>query len=97
MSDQPPSAANDWTITLHSQDGTPYRCQILDIFPFEERQYALLLRLDTSADGAADGGDEPSLVIMRLIQRDDGSVFETIDSDEEFDRVGAQLRSRAAS
>jgi hypothetical protein len=97
MSDETPGADNDWTITLRSVDGTPHRCRILDIFRFEERQYALLLRLDVPTAAPADATTEPPLVIMRLIERDDQSVFQTIDSDDEFDRVSAYVRSRAES
>jgi hypothetical protein len=94
MSDEAPSQANDWTITLRSHDGTAYRCKILDIFDFEDRQYALLLRLD---EATGEQPAEPPLVIMRLIQNDGGSIFQIIASDDEFARVGAHVRSLAAS
>jgi hypothetical protein len=97
MRDEVPSQENDWTITLRAQDGTPYRCRILDIFAFEDRQYALLLKLDQAATAPGEATTEPPLALMRLIEQDGGSIFQTIASDDEFARVGAHLRERAAS
>jgi hypothetical protein len=37
------------------------------------------------------------LVVMRLIQQNGGSIFQTIESDDAFARISAHLRSRAAS
>lgn len=78
-------------ITLEGEDGQSYTCQILDIFDFEEQEYALLLKLG----GGAEEDEEGSLVIMRLIQRDDQSIFQTIESDDEFDRVVAHVEELA--
>ena len=84
---------NDAMITLEGEDGNSYACQILDIFDFENREYALLLKMPGGQE--ADEEDEGSLVIMRLIQRDEQSIFQTIESDEEFDRVVAHVEALA--
>ncbi len=92
---QPDSA----TITLEGEDGHSYSCQILDIFEFENQEYALLLKMGSEgAPAPADPEEEEedgSLVIMRLITREDQSIFQTIDSDEEFDRVVKHVEERA--
>ncbi len=76
-------------ITLEGEDGHSYSCQILDIFDFEEKEYALLLKMESEEE------EEGALVIMRLIQRDDQSIFQTIESDEEFERVVAFVEDLA--
>jgi hypothetical protein len=63
-------------ITLEGEDGSSYRCTLLDMFEFEENAYALLLNIDNN-----------NLVVMRLIERDDQTVLQTIESDEEYERV----------
>ncbi len=67
-------------ITLEGEDGSSYRCTLLDMFEFEENTYALLLNMDNN-----------NLVVMRLIERDDQTVLQTIESDEEYERVVAYV------
>lgn len=44
---------------------------------------------------AGEDDEEGSLVIMRLVQRDDQSIFQTFENDEEFDRVVAHVEEIA--
>jgi hypothetical protein len=71
-------------VTLDDGNGNEYPCQILDIFEFQDQQYAMLLKLS-----------DESLVVMRLISRDSGSVFQTIESEDEFERVLAHVTTMA--
>jgi hypothetical protein len=82
-------------ITLEGEDGHSYQCQILDIFEFETQEYALLLKLGEPKPEAAEDDEEGSLVIMRLVQRDEQSIFQTIESDDEFERVVAHVEELA--
>ncbi|MDZ4833461.1 MAG: DUF1292 domain-containing protein [Candidatus Melainabacteria bacterium] len=87
-------------ITLEGEDGTSYNCQILDIIEFDGQEYGILLKLKAADDKTppvedADGEEEESLVIMRLIQRDDQSIFRTIESDDEFEKVVAYVEELA--
>ena len=75
----------DAVITLKGEDGNSYPCELLDIFEFEDTEYALLLPVDK--DG---------LVVMRLVQRDNQTIFQTIESDDEYNRVVAYLEEMAS-
>jgi hypothetical protein len=77
-------------ITLEGDDGQSYACQVLDIFDFENKNYALLLNLGDQKEDTKDE-DKGSIVIMRLMQKDDQSIFQTIEDEEEFDRVVAHV------
>jgi uncharacterized protein YrzB (UPF0473 family) len=77
-------------ITLEGDDGQSYACQVLDIFDFENKNYALLLNLGDQKEETKDD-DKGSIVIMRLMQKDDQSIFQTIEDEEEFDRVVAHV------
>lgn len=97
MNNEPtPGPDDDAIITLEGEDGTSYNCQILDIIEFEGNDYGILLKLkDEAAEDADDDDDDESLVIMRLIQKEDHSIFRTIESDDEFDRVVAHVEELA--
>ncbi len=90
MSPEQENQAQEAVITLEGDDGHSYSCQILEIFDFENQEYALLLNLGDQKPEDADD-DKGSIVIMRLTQRDDQSIFQTIESEEEFDRVVAHV------
>lgn len=95
MSNEAPTQDDEAIITLEGEDGQSYECQILDIFDFEGQEYALLLKRASDKDAKAEDDEDGSLVIMRLIQRDDQSIFQTIESDEEFDKVVAHVEELA--
>lgn len=92
-------------IVLEGEDGQSYECELLDRFTFEGNEYVLLLKLNecsdeeceeehehSHAEDEEEGDDEDeSLVIMRVFDRDEQTVFQTIDSEEEFDRVRAHV------
>jgi len=81
-------------ITLESEDGHSYDCEMLDRFIFEENEYALLMKI--AEEGAEEelDDDEQSLVIMRFFHRGNDFVFQTIDSDEEFEKVKAFVEEK---
>lgn len=94
MSQNPGS--EDAIITLEGEDGTSYNCQILDIIEFEGQEYGILLKLKGQGEEKPEEEEEEeSLVIMRLIQRDDQSIFRTIESDDEFEKVVAYVEELA--
>jgi hypothetical protein len=91
-------------IVLEGEDGQSYECELLDRFTFEGNEYVLLLKLNECSDEECDedspeheeveeddDGEDESLVIMRVFDRDEQTVFQTIDSEEEFDRVRAHV------
>jgi uncharacterized protein YrzB (UPF0473 family) len=102
MNNEAQTQQDEAVITLEGEDGHSYSCQILDIFEFENQEYALLLKMPgateagaTPEDEEAEEDEDGSLVIMRLITREDQSIFQTIESDEEFDRVVKHVEERA--
>ena len=95
MNNEAPTQQEEAMITLEGEDGHSYSCQILDIFEFEQQEYALLLKMGDQKAEAQEEDDEGSLVIMRLIQRDDQSIFQTIESDDEFEKVVAYVEELA--
>lgn len=84
-------------ITLEGDDGHSYSCQILDIFDFEEKEYALLLNLGESNSEAGADDQEGAIVVMRLMERGEQSIFQTIESEEEFEKVIAHVEEMVKS
>ena len=98
MNNEAQTQQDEAVITLEGEDGHSYSCQILDIFEFENQEYALLLKMGgggASPEAAEDDEEDGSLVIMRLITRENQSIFQTIESDEEFDKVVKHVEERA--
>jgi uncharacterized protein YrzB (UPF0473 family) len=86
------SAFGEEPINLEGEDGRSHPYRLLGMFPFEGQEYVLLMPAgESNAEGA--GADGPAL--MRLVQRGDQAVFQTIESDEEFERVTAFIKEAA--
>jgi uncharacterized protein YrzB (UPF0473 family) len=85
---------DEQTITLESEDGRSYACRIIGVFEFDNKEYALLLKLGNQEDDE-DNKAESSTAIMQLIEKADQVIFRTIESDEEFERVVGYVKALA--
>lgn len=73
-------------IELTDEDGNVIKCALYDIIDFEDKQYAIL------ADMSKGEGDEQYDTIIVTYKEEDGtSYFETIEDDDEFDRVSEYI------
>ncbi len=77
---------NDNLIEIVDEDGTTIKCELYDIIEFEDKQYALLVEADSDEE-------EPEVVLMRYLEEGEESYFETIDNDEEFEKVSQYVES----
>lgn len=77
---------NENLIEITDDDGTVIKCELYDIVEFENKQYALLLEADSEEE-------EPEVVLMRYTEEGEESYFETIEDDEEFERVSEYIES----
>jgi hypothetical protein len=103
MDNQMPAQQEETMITLEGDDGNTYSCQLIDIFEFEKQEYALLLKelsngekKPAATDQENKEEEEGAIVVMRLIQRDDQYIFQTIENDQEFERVISYVEELAA-
>jgi uncharacterized protein YrzB (UPF0473 family) len=85
MSQEPEMQEQAQIITLEGDDGSSYSCEVIEVFDFEDKEYALLLNLDEKEEDDEDS--EGALVVMRLIRQADQAVFQTIETEEEFQKV----------
>jgi len=85
----------DEIITLEAANGHSYPCRILGVFEVDKKEYALLLKLSDADDPDDEGG--VSTVFMQLIETNDGAIFRTIETDEEFERVVAHVKGLAVT
>lgn len=79
----------DQLIETVDENGNIITFELFDIVEVEEREYALLLPTD------AQEGDEDELVLMRLTKDGEDYLFETIDDDDEFNRVAEYVENLA--
>ena len=80
-------------IELIDEDGETNQFELIDIVEFEGKEYGLLLPYDDEDDTLVDNDEEKEVVLMRLNKIMNEYVFETIDSDEEFERVAEYINS----
>jgi uncharacterized protein YrzB (UPF0473 family) len=73
-------------IEITDDDGLTLKCELYDIIEFEGKQYAILVDLDSSEE-------DPELVIMEYYEENGESYFETIEDDEEFEKVSKYIES----
>ena len=76
---------DDQIIETVTEDGEKVQFKLFDIVEFEEKEYALLLPLED------EDNEDAELVLMQLTKEDDDYIFETIEDDDEFDRVSEYI------
>ncbi len=82
----PEEFENENLIEIVDDDGTVIKCELYDIIEFENKQYALLVESETEEE-------EPEVVLMRYTEEGEESYFETIDDDDEFEKVSAYIET----
>ena len=80
----------DNIIETIDDDGEVIKFELFDVIEFEEKEYALLLPVGVEVD---EDSDESEMVLMRLVKDGEDYSFETIDDEEEFERVSDYLES----
>lgn len=78
---------NENLINIIDDDGNELSCILYDIIDFEDSQYALLLEANAKEE------EEPEFVLMRYVEENEEGYFETIDDDEEFERVSNYIEN----
>lgn len=67
------------------ENGNEIKFELFDIIVVDNQEYALLTNPEEE--------DAENIVVMRLIQEDGGYSFETIEDDEEFEKVSEYIES----
>lgn len=80
---------NDQLIETVDENGNVITFELFDIVEVDEQEYALLLPTEAQA------GEEDELVLMRLTKDGEDYLFETIDDDEEFNKVAEYVENLA--
>ena len=69
------------------ENGEIIRFQLFDIIEFEEKEYALLLPEEDSES------EDSEMVLMLLVKDGEDYSFETIEDEDEFERVSEYIES----
>ena len=85
-------------IKTQDENGEIYSFELIDVVEYEGNEYGLLALVDedeasSNGKGEAEEETEEEVVIMRLQKADDAYTFETIEDDEEFNKIIAYLES----
>ena len=79
-------ADEDQIIETIDENGNVIKFELFDIVQVDEQEYALLLPVDEEEEST-------EVVLMRLSKEGEEYLFETIDDDEEFEKVAAYVES----
>lgn len=69
------------------ENGNVINFELYDIVEVDEQEYALLLPAEQEE------GEETEIVLMRLTKDGEDYLFESIDNDEEFDKVAEYVET----
>ena len=80
-------------IELIDEDGETNQFELIDIVEYNGKEYGLLLPVNDEDETLIDNEEEREVILMRLNKIMNEYVFETIDSDEEFQEVAEYINS----
>ncbi|OGI01931.1 MAG: hypothetical protein A2Y25_02895 [Candidatus Melainabacteria bacterium GWF2_37_15] len=79
---------NPRIIKTQDENGEVFSFELIDVIEFEGREYGLLAYVNENAEETSeDEEDEEEVVIMRLSKADGSYTFETIEDEDEFNRL----------
>ena len=67
------------------ENGNEVKFELFDIIEFENQEYALLTNPEDD--------DDENIVVMKLLKEGSGYSLETIEDDDEFDKVSEYIES----
>ena len=70
--------------TLTDEDGSESDFELLGRHDLDGQSYVALAPVDVEEDGDEDEG---SFIVLKVVEENGEEVFETIEDDEEFDRI----------
>lgn len=78
-------ADEDQIIETVDENGNVVKFELFDIVEVDEKEYALLLPIEEE--------ESDEVVLMRLTKDGEEYLFETIDDDEEFEKVATYVEN----
>ena len=78
-------AEEDQIIETVDENGNVVKFELYDIVEFDEKEYALLLPTDEE--------DADEVVLMKITKDGEEYLFETIDDDDEFEKVAQYVEN----
>jgi len=80
-------------IEVIDEDGVAYQLELIDIIEFEGKEYGLLLPVDDEDEVLKETEEEREVILMRLNKLMNEYLFETIEDEEEFQKVSEYINS----
>jgi uncharacterized protein YrzB (UPF0473 family) len=74
-------------VELSDEEGNITKCEVYDIVEFENKTYAMLLPIEDEKE------EEPELIVLEYIEEGEECHFQSIDDEEEFERVCDYIES----
>jgi len=81
-------------LSLVSDDGEEYQFELLDRGELDGAEYVALMPIEDTADEAEDEEAEGELVFMKSVMDGDEEFLESIEDDDEYERVSDYFTER---
>ena len=93
-------ADNEDIVEMTDENGNTYKAEVIELVTVDDKEYAVLSPVDEEGEeeGCDCGEDDCSCadyVLMRVINEGDDYSFETIDDDDEFEKVSEYIENAA--
>lgn len=85
MSEEKMNEIESNVIQTQDEDGNIHNFELIDVVSIGDVEYGVLIYVNEEGESADE--EEQEITVMRLSKDEDGYVFETIEDDEEFNRV----------
>ena len=82
---------NDDVIEITDENGETFKVELIDILTVDDVEYAILSPLEGCDCGEDDCDCDDDYVLMKVKRDGEDYTFETIDDDDEFERVAAYI------
>lgn len=74
-------------VEIVDEDGVAVNCEVYDVVEFEGKSYALLIPLDEEDE------EDAEYIVLQYIEEGDECYFQSIDNEDEFNRVCEYIQS----
>ena len=82
---------NEDIIEITDENGEKYEVELIDMVTVDDVEYAILSPLQKCEHEDCDCEDDDDYVLMRVKKEGEDYSFETIDDDDEFEKVAAYI------
>jgi len=76
-------------VKTQDEEGNIFEFELIDVINVDGQNYGLLIPVE--AEEPLEDGDEEEVIVMRIVQQGENYIFESIDNEDEFQKVAQAI------